>query len=62
VDTPDQMLPRLFFLCCCQHEDTWRSTQTNNMPSSHTSCKVHLSSRWDFGTFIVNCSKSVITV
>jgi hypothetical protein len=31
----------------------------NNTQSSHTNCKVHQGSWWDFQTFIVNCNKSV---
>jgi len=30
--------------CCCLNKEAWRSTQTNNTRSSHTSCKVR--SRW----------------
>jgi hypothetical protein len=48
------------FGCCSPHEATWRSTETNNTRSSHTSCKVHWGWRWDFRTFIVNCNKFVI--
>jgi len=43
------------FGCCCQHKETWGSTQTNNTRSSYTSFKVHWGWRWDFRTFIVNC-------
>jgi hypothetical protein len=41
---------------CIPHKETWRSTQTNNMRSSHTSFKVHWGWRWDFQTFIVSCN------
>jgi len=44
----------LHFGCCCQHKETWRSTETNNTRSSHTSCNVNWCWR-DFRTFIVNC-------
>jgi len=37
----------------CPHKETRRSTQTNNTPSSHTSCKVHWGWRCDFWRFIV---------
>jgi len=33
-------IARSNFECCCSHKETWRSTQTNNTRSSHTSCKV----------------------
>jgi len=48
-------IARSHFGCCCQHKETWRSTETNNTPSSHTSCKVNWDWRWNFRTFIVNC-------
>jgi len=41
------------FGCCCLHKDTWRSTQTNNTRSSHTSCKVDWGCRWDCRISIV---------
>jgi len=41
------------FGCYCPHEETWRSTQTNNMRSSRTSCKMYWGWRWDFRIFIV---------
>jgi len=41
--------------CCCQHKEPWRSTQTNNTRSWHTSCKLHWGLLWDLETFIVNC-------
>jgi len=46
-------IARSHFGCCCLHKETWRSSQTNNTRSSHTSCKVHWGWRWDFQTFIV---------
>jgi hypothetical protein len=48
--------------CCCLHNETWISTQMNNMQSLYTMCKVHWGWQWDFQTFIVNCNKSVISV
>jgi len=48
------------FGCSCQHKETWRSSETNNTRSSHTSCKMHWGWRWDFRTFSVNCNTSVI--
>ena len=41
----------LCFGCCLPHKWTWRSTQTYNTPSSHTSYKVRWVWRWDFRTF-----------
>ena len=47
--------------CCCQHNGTWRPTQTNNSrSSSHASCKVHWGWPWVFGTSILYCNKFVI--
>jgi len=40
LDTWDEFFDRPFG-CCCPHNETWRSTQTNNTRSSHTSCEVH---------------------
>jgi hypothetical protein len=37
-------IARSHFGCCCPNKEKWRSSQTNNTRSSHTSCKVH--SRW----------------
>ena len=34
-------IARSHFGCCCQHNETCESTQTNNTRSSDTSCKVH---------------------
>jgi hypothetical protein len=51
---------RSHFGCCCAHKGTWRSTETNNTWSSHTSCKVHWGWGWNLRTFIVNCNKFVI--
>jgi hypothetical protein len=48
--------------CCCPHKETWRSTQTNNTRSSHTSCELHWGWRWDFRTFTVNCNISVLQI
>jgi hypothetical protein len=56
-----KQIARSHFGCCCPHKETWR-TQTNNMRSSHTSCKVHWGWRWDFKTFIVNCNKFATSV
>jgi hypothetical protein len=50
------------FGCCCLHKETWISTQTNNMWSSHMSYKVHWGWQWNFLTFIVICYKYVISV
>ena len=49
---------RSHFGCCCQHEKTWRLTQTKNTQFSHASCKVQWGPRWDFRTFIVNCKQN----
>ena len=49
------------FGCCWLHKGTWRSTQTNNTRFSHTSSKVLWGWRWDFGTFVVNCDRFVIS-
>jgi len=35
--------------CCCPHKAAWRSIQTNNMRSSHTSCVW----RWTVGLWTV---------
>jgi len=48
-------IARSNFECCCSHKETWRSTQTNNTRSSHTSCKVNWGWRWDFRIFILKC-------
>ena len=61
-DAYKRRIARSYFGCCCLHKETWRSTETKNTRSSHTSCKVHWGWRWDFGTFIVNCNKFVISV
>jgi len=34
-------IARSHFGYWCRHKDTWRSAQTNNTRSSHTSCSVH---------------------
>ena len=52
-------IARSHFGCCWPHKGTWRSTETNNTRSSHTSGKVHWGWRWDFQTFIVNCNRFV---
>jgi len=50
------------FGCCYPHEETWRSTQTNNTRSSQANCKVHWGWRRDFRTIIANCNKFVTSV
>jgi len=51
VDTWEKLLA-CHFGCHCQHKGTWKSTQTNNTRSSHTSCRVHWGWR-NFPIFIV---------
>ena len=41
------------------HKGTSRRTQSSNTPCLHTSCKVHWCWRWNFRTFIINCTNSV---
>jgi hypothetical protein len=48
------------FRCCWKHKEGRTSTETNNTPSWHTSCKVGWGWQWDFVTFIVNCNRSAI--
>jgi hypothetical protein len=55
-------IARSHFRCCYPHKVTWRSTQTSNTRSSHTSCKVHWGWLWDFRTFILNCNTFVISL
>ena len=52
-DGHTRRIARSHFGCCCLHKERRSSTHTNNTRSSHTSCKVHCSWRWDFRTFIV---------
>ena len=47
----------LGFWMMLPEKKTWSTTQTNNMRSSHTSCKMHWRWRWDFGKLTVNCNK-----
>ena len=42
---------------CWLHNETWRSTETNNTRSSHTSCKVNWGRRWDLRKFILTWNK-----
>jgi len=41
-------IARSHFGYCCPHKYTWRSFQTNNTRSSHTSCKTSCCWRWIF--------------
>jgi len=50
------------FGCCCPHNETWRSSPTNNTRFSRTSCKVHWGWRSDCRTFIANCKKFTVWV
>jgi len=61
LDTPDKLLASIFRRCC-RNTETWRSTQTSNTRSSHTSCKAHWGWRWDLWIFILNCNKSGVYV
>jgi hypothetical protein len=61
MGTADELFAR-HFGCCWLHKETWRSNETNNTRSSHTSCKVHWGCwQWNFGIF-VSCNKFVISV
>jgi hypothetical protein len=55
VETADELLARILDAAAYR-------TQTNSTRSSHTSCKVHTSWRWDFRTFIVKCNRIVVAV
>ena len=59
ADTRDELLVNILDGCYRLHKGRSRRTQTNNTPCLHTSCKVHWCWRWNFRTFIINCTNSV---
>jgi hypothetical protein len=58
VATGDEFLARIWMLLSSW--EMWRSNQTNNTPSSNTSCKVYWGWRWDSRTLIVKCKNLII--